>query len=206
MDQVKIGLFIRECRKAKGLTQEELANILHVLPKTISKWETGHGTPDVANMYPLCDALGISLNELFLGKRIEDKSLLEKQNETLLLEIYMKEKEKNRRTLIGEVILGVCLLIATVGLILIGGLIEMETYLRVIIIVSAMVMLAAGLIGLAILDLHTGYFECPECHERFVPSFSAYLVAMHTLNKRHLKCPHCGKTSWCIKRLSSKDE
>ena len=206
MDQARIGLFIRECRKAKNMTQEELANRLHVLPKTVSKWETGHGTPDVTLMYPLCDALDISLNELFLGRHLEDKSLIEKENEKMLLEMYMKEKETNKRRMIGEVILGVTFLLVTIGLILVAGLLEMATYLRVIIIVSAIVLLIVGLVGLVVLDCHIGYFECPECHERFVPSIKDYLFGMHTPTKRHLKCPKCGKRSWCSKRMSSKEE
>ena len=50
MDPVKIGNFIRNCRKEKGFTQEELANNIFVSPKTISKWECGNGTPDVSIM------------------------------------------------------------------------------------------------------------------------------------------------------------
>lgn len=62
MDTIKIGKFIRECRKNKNLTQKQLADKLFVEPKTISKWETGNGLPDVSLMKDLCNELDISLS------------------------------------------------------------------------------------------------------------------------------------------------
>ena len=50
MDIIKIGNFIRECRKNKNLSQKQLADKLFIEPKTISKWETGNGLPDVSIM------------------------------------------------------------------------------------------------------------------------------------------------------------
>ena len=54
MDQIKIGRFVAETRRAKGLTQRQLADQLSISDKTISKWETGKGLPDVSLMLPLC--------------------------------------------------------------------------------------------------------------------------------------------------------
>ena len=54
MNQEKIGLYIKEKRKAKNLTQQELAEKLSVSYKTISKWECGKGLPDVSKMLDLC--------------------------------------------------------------------------------------------------------------------------------------------------------
>ena len=206
MDQIKIGLFIKECRKAKNMTQEQLANILYVQPKTISKWETGHGTPDVSIMYNLCEALDITLNELFLGKHIEDKSLINNENEKLLLEIYMKEKVLNKRIMIGEVILGIAFIIASITLLFVASLLEIDVLYRFLLIVGAAVLIIVGLIGLTLLDCNVGYFECKECGERFIPTFSQYLFGIHTTTKRYLKCPKCGKKSWCSKRMASKED
>jgi len=69
MDQIKIGRFIADMRKEQGLTQRQLAETLDVSNRTISKWECGDGLPDLANVLPLCDALGITADELLYGER-----------------------------------------------------------------------------------------------------------------------------------------
>ena len=72
MDKKKIGQFISHCRRDCHITQEKLAEILNVTDKSVSKWENGHCLP-AADLYtPLCDILGISINELFAGQRIKE--------------------------------------------------------------------------------------------------------------------------------------
>ena len=61
MDQIKIGKFIASCRKEKNMTQRQLADILEISDKTVSKWECGKGLPEVQFMLPLCNLLGLSL-------------------------------------------------------------------------------------------------------------------------------------------------
>ena len=61
MDQVKIGSFIKEIRKEKGLTQEQLAEKLDVSQKSVSRWETGKTMPDLSLYEPLCEVLGIQV-------------------------------------------------------------------------------------------------------------------------------------------------
>lgn len=72
MDQIKIGRFIAKMRKEESYTQRQLADILGISDKTVSKWETGNGLPDVSLMMPLCDSLHISVNELLSGERLTD--------------------------------------------------------------------------------------------------------------------------------------
>lgn len=71
MNQVEIGKFIAECRKSKNMTQNQLAKMLNITNKSISKWENGSCLPDPSLYEPLCDILGITINELFAGQRIE---------------------------------------------------------------------------------------------------------------------------------------
>jgi L-rhamnose mutarotase len=47
-----------------------------------------------------------------------------------------------------------------------------------------------------------GYYECKNCHHKFVPTYKEALFVMHTPTKRHLKCPKCNKKSWNKKVLS----
>lgn len=84
MDQVKIGKLIAECRKAKKMTQVELANMLGVTDKSISKWENGNCLPDVSLYKKLCEILGITLNEFFAGERISDVTFKEVADNNLL--------------------------------------------------------------------------------------------------------------------------
>ena len=70
MDQYITGNAIRAFREKKQLTQAELAAKLCVSDKTVSKWETGRGLPDISLIEPLASALGISLTELFSGEAV----------------------------------------------------------------------------------------------------------------------------------------
>lgn len=83
MNQIKIGKFISQCRKAKSLTQVQLAEKLDVTDKAVSKWETGKSMPDVSLFTSLCSFLEVTLNELLLGEHIPDENLKEKSNEVL---------------------------------------------------------------------------------------------------------------------------
>ena len=203
MDIVKIGYFIRECRKNKNLTQKQLADKLYVEPKTISKWETGKGLPDVSIMKNLCNELGISLSELFIGDYIKEESndlLIEK----LIIDELKKEKIQNKKKLIGEILIGCAFIGSVITLILLVGIASIATYLKIILIVLSFIFIFVGLFGLILLDVNIGYFECAECHERFIPSIKDYVLGMHTLKKRKLKCPICGKKTWCLKRMTRK--
>ena len=89
MDQVKVGGFIAELRKEKGLTQKQLAEQIGVSDKTISKWECGNGLPEMSSIPVLCEALGINMNELLSGERLAE-------------EVYSKKAEENMMTLMKE--------------------------------------------------------------------------------------------------------
>ena len=70
MNQTKIGKFISQCRKERGFLQKDIAARLGVSEKTVSKWECGKGFPEVVFMEPLCQILGITVNELLAGESI----------------------------------------------------------------------------------------------------------------------------------------
>ena len=95
MNQEKIGKFIAKCRKDKNLTQGELADKLNISNKAISKWETGRGMPDASIMLELCAYLGITVNELLSGEKLEEEEYKEKANENIIN--IAKESEKNKK-------------------------------------------------------------------------------------------------------------
>ena len=94
MDQVKIGQFIGICRREKNLTQRQLADLVGVSDKAVSKWETGRGLPEASSMVPLCEALGINVNELLRGERIPGEEYQEKAEETMVKLAEIKEDIK----------------------------------------------------------------------------------------------------------------
>lgn len=86
MDSIKIGKFIIEKRKAKNLTQLQLAERLYVTNRAVSKWESGRSLPDSSIMLELCEVLGISVNRSRLmkcphcGKRTYQKKVVSKKD------------------------------------------------------------------------------------------------------------------------------
>ena len=103
MDQIKIGAFIAAARKEQHLTQEALAEALGVSNRSVSRWETGKNLPDVSLFTPLCEILGITVNELLQGERMEEAVIVQKAEETLLTALAdndRKVRHVNRRLLI----------------------------------------------------------------------------------------------------------
>ena len=74
MDKYVTGDVIRRLREQKKLTQDELAKKLFVSAKAVSKWETGHGYPDITLLEPLAQALGISVIELLSGNDVRNRN------------------------------------------------------------------------------------------------------------------------------------
>lgn len=75
MEPYVTGGVIRELREKKGLTQAAIARELDVSDKTVSKWETGRGLPDITLLEPLARALGVSLIELMRGERVMNRNV-----------------------------------------------------------------------------------------------------------------------------------
>lgn len=123
MDVKKIGNFIKETRKEKGYKQKDLAEILHVSDKTISRWETGNGMPEIGMLIPLSEALGVSLNQLLSGEKevISENELL---NDTIQysMEQINDQKRNDRQKILSYVLI-------FMGLILIIGLFQIGSYL-----------------------------------------------------------------------------
>ena len=75
MNTYVTGSTIRQLREGRGLTQAELAETIGVSSKTISKWETAKGLPDITLLQPLAQALGISVIELMNGEQITNRNV-----------------------------------------------------------------------------------------------------------------------------------
>ncbi len=99
MRQIRIGKFISEMRKKKGLTQNQLADILYVSDKAISKWETDKGFPEITTLVLLCNTLEINLNELLSGEIISDNDYKRKAEENMMLLISERENRRDKTIL-----------------------------------------------------------------------------------------------------------
>lgn len=99
MDQIKIGCFLKELRKAKGLTQEQLAEALNVSGRTVSRWETGSNMPDISILVSIAEYYEVSIPEIINGERKSEKMDNEVKETALKLSDYaeaMNQKIKKR--------------------------------------------------------------------------------------------------------------
>ena len=200
MDQIKIGQFIAECRKQKGLTQMQLAEKLGITDKAISKWERGISMPDTSIMLELCDILGISVNELLSGEKINMENN-DRKNEQLLLDMA-KEVEKKNKTIWYAMwtILAVSIIGLIGGLAIIAFFMPEGPWMLVAILTLCVVFLIPCFYALR-LEVSVGAYKCKHCGNEIVPTYMQALNAMHMGTTRYLKCPKCNKRSWCRKVL-----
>ena len=113
MDVKKIGEFIAKNRKLKGLTQEQLGEKLGVTNKTISRWENGNYMPDLSLLKPLSEELGITLNELLSGEKIEKEHIVEVTEKSLINTIdYTKQKIAQEHKKISIILMAIGIIIS----------------------------------------------------------------------------------------------
>ena len=96
MNQERIGRFISEQRKKKNMTQSELAEKLGVTDKSVGNWENGRNMPDLSLFKPLCDILGITINDLLSGEKISKEEYQEKFEENIVNTIDYSTKKINK--------------------------------------------------------------------------------------------------------------
>lgn len=114
----------------------------------------------------------------------------------------VREREESRKKIVLAAIVCALTILSGVTMILLSGVLEMETWLRIVLLVISIIVIAGGIGVAAVLDMSAGTFECQHCGTRFVPTPGAYIAGPHTITKRKLKCPACGEISYCRKRLT----
>ena len=200
MDHIKVGQFIAECRKKKDLTQAQLAEKLNITDRAISKWENGKAMPDSALMLDLCDILGINVNELLCGE-VSDQEQRNEQLEELIFQMAKNEERYHKRLRHSACVIVATSLVALICLIsLISLLIPECGFQDFMIIMSVILFIIPCIIALKF-QVETGYYECKNCQNMFVPNYKEIVALMQTPNRRLLKCPECGKWTWCKKLI-----
>ena len=204
MDQIKIGKFIATCRKEQGMTQANLAEKLGISDRAVSKWETGKSMPDSGIMLELCEFLKINVNELLSGEKIMVEAY-DKRAEENLVAMKKEIEEKNRQLLNTEYLIGFPATVAGLVMCAVASYVEMPVWLRIVLIVFALVMIMAVAFIAVGIEQKAGYYECQNCHHRYVPTYWQTNLAMHMGRTRYMKCPECGKKSWQKKVLTKED-
>ena len=202
MNQEKIGKFIATCRKENGYTQASLAEQLGITDRAISKWENGKSLPDASIMLELCELLKINVNELLTGERIimdNYKDIAEKN----LVEMRIQEEKANKKLLAAEAFLVTLTVVASLSMIMSGCFIaEQNTTMGFILCTLGSLITILGVFYGVKIEHDAGYYECPECKERYVPTMKAVVMAPHYGTTRKMKCPYCQSKGYHKKVLT----
>ena len=122
MDQKKVGSFLRELRKEKQLTQEQLAERFGVTNRSVSRWETGSNMPDLSILVELADFYDVDIRDIIDGER-KGEDVNKEEKERLQLVADYAENEKNTLLMRLRIfsIVGLISLIAGLVMLVLGG-------------------------------------------------------------------------------------
>ena len=205
MDLIKIGKFIAEKRKTKNLTQLQLAERLYVTDRAVSKWECGRSLPDSSIMLELCGALDISVNELLTGEELKMETY-NKQAEENLIQTIKEKEESDKRLLNLEIVLGITGTLFLLVMLFTGILgyqyLGLPLWAMLLMMSVGFAVFMVAILFCVFIEQKAGYYECKECHQTFVPTYSQVLFAPHINRTRYMKCPHCGKRAYQKKVIS----
>lgn len=195
MDQIRIGKFIKERRNLKNITQSDLASILGITDRAISKWENGICMPDIGTIPEICKILDITVNDLFSGEIVKMKDY-DKKLEENLLDLAKKEEAQNKKMMIYEYVIGFISSITFLVLMFTLSYAVENQVVRIILFIIAFLILIVGVSFALKIETETGYYECKKCHHKYIPSYKSVYFAMHYGTTRYLKCPKCHRKSW----------
>ena len=111
MDQKKIGEFLKQLRKEKGLTQEQLAAQFFVSGRTVSRWETGSNMPDLSILVELADYYDVDIREIIDGERKSENMNNETKDTLKGVAAYTTEEKKKLKIKMADMMLGAVVLL-----------------------------------------------------------------------------------------------
>ena len=206
IDMIKIGKFISACRKEKGLTQAQLAEKFGITDRAVSKWETGKSVPDASIMLELCEQLGINVNELLSGEKL-DMTNYNEQAEKNILALKESEEKANKNMLFMEVVIGTISTVAFIVMLLFGAYVPgLAQGWRIAMCAVGFIIFAVSMHVCIKIEQTAGYYECPHCKHTFVPTLKQTYLAQHMGRTRKMVCPHCRKKGWCKKTLTKNED
>lgn len=167
MHMKEIGDFLQSLRKSKGLTQQELADMINVSNKTVSKWENGLGMPEMSTLLLLADIYQVTVDDLLRGSKKMQKS----DDKPLERFTYMIQKSKHQYLnhfllAIGMILLGVLAYFITK---------EIAKSTLVPIMVSLVFVVSSGIIH--VFNLIRVHYQMIECHrDTILKSFFRHII------------------------------
>lgn len=116
MNPKEIGAFLKQLRNEKGITQEQLAEILSVSGRTVSRWETGTNLPDLSILVEISEYYNVEIKEILNGER-KSENMDNELKETLLKVADYNELEKQRAAKAGNLSFGIMFLVCAVTIV-----------------------------------------------------------------------------------------
>lgn len=116
MNPKEIGVFLKQLRNEKGITQEQLAEILGVSGRTVSRWETGNNLPDLSILVQISEYYDVEIKEILNGER-KSEDMDKELKETLLKVADYNELEKQRAARSGNISFGIMFLVCAAAIV-----------------------------------------------------------------------------------------
>ena len=136
-----------------------------------------------------------TINDLFSGEVVDMKDN-EKRLEDNLLEMKRLKEARDKELLNLEILIGLTVSIVFIGSIMMASYVEMESWLRILIIIVSSIIFIVGVCNAIKIEQTAGYYECNKCHHKYIPTYNSVFFAMHRGRSRYMKCPKCNKRSW----------
>lgn len=157
MDTKKIGIFLKELRKEKGLTQEQLAEKLLVSGRTVSRWETGLNMPDLSILIRISELYDVEIKEILDGERKSEIMNLELKDTLSKVADYNKlEKKKVERA--GNIAFGFTFFVCVIAII-----IQLMLSANLVIVMGETITLLIGGIAYIVTMVHNGIWDVSIC-------------------------------------------
>ena len=149
MNQKKIGSFLKELRKEKGITQEEFAEKINVAGRTVSRWETGTNMPDISLLIEIAEFFDVSIPEIINGERKSEimneevKEVAEKLSDYANVEKESIIKSIRNFSIVGTIALFVFSMLELTGLVLQNVIFEkIALYCETLVFVTVIMIMA----------------------------------------------------------------
>lgn len=122
--------------------------------------------------------------------------------ENNLLEVIKQKEQADRHLLSLEIFVGVVASVLMIGTIFAAAFLQIDTWIRIVLIVTGMVVFTIGITYALRIEQTAGYYQCAKCGHSYVPSFRSVFLAMHVNRTRYMNCPKCNQKSWQKKVIS----
>lgn len=125
-----------------------------------------------------------------------------KELENNLIEMVKQKETADKRLLKLEIFIGVLVSAVFVAMILIASLVQMDNWLKTVLIIIGVVPFFAGMFYALRIEQVAGYYKCAKCGHKYIPSYTSVFFSMHINRTRYMRCPKCAKRSWQKKVIS----